>query len=294
MELRALRYFVEVVRQKSYTAAAQKLFVTQPTLSRQVADLEEELGEKLLERTTRSVVLTEKGARFYRRAVSILALTEEARKEVMTDETLAGDIRIAAGEMPAVSVVAAAVTKLQKVHPQVRCHYASVTADVAAQNLRLGLADIAVFSAGADLSGFESLPLPGSVRWGVLTPRKGILKDKSTLSSQELKKLNLYLPSRFSDEEAGAFAGWAGYPLDEISCCGTYNLLYNAALAVRQGASALGIEGIITEDDTVRFIPLSPEIRYTGAVAWLASRRQSALLKTVIELIKEEIELCAN
>ena len=74
MELRSLRYFVEVVRQKSYTAAAQKLFVTQPTLSRQVTDLEEELGQVLLERTTRRIVLTEKGSLFYRRAVSILVL----------------------------------------------------------------------------------------------------------------------------------------------------------------------------------------------------------------------------
>lgn len=289
MELRALRYFVEVVRQKSYTTAAQKLFVTQPTLSRQVADLEDELGEKLLERTTRSVVLTEKGARFYRRAVSILALTEEARKEVMTDDALVGDIRIAAGEMPAFSVVAAAITKLQQKHPQVRCHFMSVTADVAAQNLRLGLADLAVFSAGADLTGFESLPLPKAVRWGVLTARDGALKNKTAITAKELKELNVFLPARFSDEEAGAFAGWAGYSLDEIDCCGTYNLLYNAALAVRQGANALCIEGIVAEDNEVRFVPLTPEITYAGAVSWLATRRQSALLTALLEEIKEEI-----
>lgn len=128
MELRSLRYFVEVVRQKSYTAAAQKLFVTQPTLSRQVTDLEEELGQVLLERTTRRIVLTEKGSLFYRRAVSILVLAEEAKREAMHAEEIAGDITIAAGEFSAFSAIARAVARLQAAYPVVRCHFRSVTA----------------------------------------------------------------------------------------------------------------------------------------------------------------------
>lgn len=289
MELRALKYFVEVVRQKSYTAAAQKLSVTQPTLSRQVADLEAELGQTLLTRTTRRVELTAKGSLFFRRAVSILALAEQAGRELQTDEELAGEIRIAAGEMPAFETVAAAVARLQQAHGRILCHFASVTADVAAQNLRLGLADIAVFSAGADLEGFESLALPRAVRWGVLTPRHGRFEGKTQLVPEDLRGAPLYLPQRFSGEEAGAFAGWARFAPDEIDCRGTYNLLYNAALLVHQGASALCIEGIAAQDDEVMFLPLAPALYYPGVVAWQAGRPQTAPVRRLIEEIRIEI-----
>ncbi len=294
MDLRALRYFVEVVRQKSYTVAAQKLFVTQPTLSRQVADLEDELGQQLLQRTTRNVVPTEKGALFYRRAVGVLALAEQAKKEVMSVDGLTGEITIAAGEIPAVSIVVAAAKRLQERYPDVKCHFLSLTADMAAQNLRMGLADLAVFTTEADLTGFDSLPLPSTTRWGVLTRRDGVLQGKSSVTADDLREVELYVPRRLSSKEAGAFAGWAGFSMDEMLVKGTYNLLYNAMLMVRQGGSALCIEGIVAQDDELMFLPLEPECLYKSVVVWPTGRQLSLLMQEFLKEIRGEINACGR
>lgn len=274
-----------MVRQKSYTAAAQKLFVTQPTLSRQVTDPEEELGQVLLERTTRRIVLTEKGSLFYRRAVSILALAEEAKREAMHAEEIAGDITITAGEFSACSAIARAVARLQAAYPVVRSHFRSVTADVTAQQLRNGEADFAVFSAGADLADFESLPLPESAPWGVLVPR-GTYENLSAVTPEALREIPLYIPRRYSGEEAGAFAGWSGYPFDELKIRGTYNLIFNAALMVREGAAALCAAGLVREAEDVRFIPLAPELFYKAVVTWPAGRPLTPVARELLKGIR--------
>lgn len=122
MDLKSLRYFVEIAREKSFTAAAEKLFVTQPTLSRQIADLEEELGHKLFDRTTRRIELTEKGIYLFRQAQSILSLVEKTKLEAMSTQDLSGDITISAGETPAMDIVAQTLERFQATHPNVRCH----------------------------------------------------------------------------------------------------------------------------------------------------------------------------
>ena len=189
----------------------------------------------LLERTTRRIVLTEKGSLFYRRAVSILALAEEAKREAMHAEEIAGDITITAGEFSAFSAIARAVARLQAAYPVVRSHFRSVTADVAAHQLRNGEADFAVFSAGADLADFESLPLPESAPWGILVPR-GAYENLSAVTPEALHEIPLYIPRHYSGEEAGAFAGWSGYPFDELKIRGTYNLIFNLDISSGLGA----------------------------------------------------------
>ena len=136
MDLKVLRSFVEIAREQSFTAAAEKLSVTQPTLSRQIADLEEELGQKLFERTTRSLELTEKGHFLFRRAQDILALVDRTKLEAMTTEELAGDIRISAAETPAVGIVAEAVQRFQEKYEASGIHVGEKQPAIPA-NLRL-------------------------------------------------------------------------------------------------------------------------------------------------------------
>ena len=119
MDLKSLRYFVAIAREKSFTAAAEKLFVTQPTLSRQIADLEEELGHKLFDRTTRRIELTGKRAFTYSAwAQSILSLVEKTKLEAMSTQDLAGDLTISAGETPAMAVVAETLEHFSAHAPQ--------------------------------------------------------------------------------------------------------------------------------------------------------------------------------
>lgn len=193
MDLKVLRSFVEIAREQSFTAAAEKLSVTQPTLSRQIADLEEELGQKLFERTTRSLELTEKGHFLFRRAQDILALVDRTKLEAMTTEGLAGDIRISAAETPAVGIVAEAVQRFQEKYPRVRCHFVSADALTAAEHLRSGLSQFGVFNMPCRLDGFEYIRLPRENRWGVLTRRDGILAGKTFVTPEDLKRLPLYV-----------------------------------------------------------------------------------------------------
>lgn len=141
MQLRSLRYFVEIARSGSFTAAAQKLFVSQPTLSRTIAELEDEFGEVLVNRTTRRVTLTAKGTLLYQRACAILALVDGTRRE-MTSASLTGTLTIAAAETPAVELVTQAVTKLLDEEPAVTVNLVSANAVTAAADLRSGFADL--------------------------------------------------------------------------------------------------------------------------------------------------------
>ena len=256
MDLKVLRSFVEIAREQSFTAAAEKLSVTQPTLSRQIADLEEELGQKLFERTTRSLELTEKGHFLFRRAQDILALVDRTKLEAMTTEGLAGDIRISAAETPAVGIVAEAVQRFQEKYPRVRCHFVSADALTAAEHLRSGLSQFGVFNMPCRLDGFEYIRLPRENRWGVLTRRDGILAGKTFVTPEDLKRLPLYVSKQRGVENR--IGGWLNYSFSKLRVVGTYNLLYNASLVVRAGGNALCLDGIVPPDDDIVFLPFQP------------------------------------
>ena len=192
MDLRTLRYFVAIAQEKSFTAAAEKLFVTQPTLSRQISDLEEELGQMLFDRTTRRIELTEKGIYLFQQAQAILSLVEKTKLETMSTQDLSGDLTISAGETPAMDVVADALAAFQKTHPLVRCHLLSANAQDCAAALRMGTSDFGLFNQPADLAGFEYIKLPQQNRWGVLTRRDGPLAGKTSVCASDLVDLPLY------------------------------------------------------------------------------------------------------
>ena len=136
MDIKQLRYFVEVARRRSFTAAAAALYVTQPALSRQIADLEDELGEVLFDRSTRRIALTEKGAMLFRRAEKILEMVQRARDEVMKTQELAGELTIAAAETPVMQLVADVVAQFTEQYPGVRVQLQSSNAVDAALSLK--------------------------------------------------------------------------------------------------------------------------------------------------------------
>lgn len=284
MQLRALRYFVEIARCKSFTAAASKLFVSQPTLSRTIADLEEEFGELLFDRTTRHLSLTAKGTLFYQRACAILALVDGTRRE-MTANALTGTLTISAAETPAMALVCKAVMALLKREPAVSIDIKSANAVDAAADLRAGYADFGVFNLPADLEGFDHIVLPFSNRWGVLTQRDGPLSGLDCVTASDLLQLDLYVSGqRRMDAQ---FNSWLGTSLDSLKIRGKYNLLYNAELAVRQGAHALCIEGVAHLDEKIMFLPLSPSIQSGVVLAWPQSAVKRALSDAFLSEIKK-------
>ena len=290
MDIRTLRYFVEVAKQKSFTVAAERLFVTQPTLSRQIAELEDELGQVLFDRSTRKVTLTEKGLYLFRQAQMILALMERTKKETMSNEALSGELVISAGESPAFDTVAETLKEFLERFPAVTCRLISSNFEDTAEQLRSGLSDFGLINLPADLDGFDYLELPLLNQWGVLTRRDGPFKGKSRIEPKDLKGVPLFM-SRQPFENR--FAGWLGYPFEELNIIGRYNLLYNASRVVRSGASALCLAGIVAEDDEVMFLPFSPAFFVGCVLAWPQVRPKRAVADAFLAMIKKRI-LAAN
>ncbi len=287
MDLKSLRYFVEIARQKSFTAAAEKLFVTQPTLSRQIADLEEELGQKLFDRSTRRIELTEKGIFLFRQAQSILSLVERTKLETMSTQDLSGDLTISAGETPAMDIVATTLAHFQQTHPLVRCHLLSANAVDAANSLRMGISHFGVFNQPADLSGFDYLRLPQQNRWGLLTRRDGPLAGKVSATPQDLVNLPIYVSRQ--ELVRSELSGWLDFPFERLHVIGTYNLLYNASLIVRAGGNVLCIDGITRPDDEIAFLPLTPVFKTDVVFAWPAAAPKRSLTEEFLKELRKSI-----
>lgn len=287
MDLRTLRYFVAIAQEKSFTAAAEKLFVTQPTLSRQIAELEDELGQKLFDRTTRRIELTEKGVFLFHQAQSILELVERTKREAMSTKELAGDLVIAAGETPAIEPVAEAIQRFQAEHPLVRVHLRSARAQEAASSLRMGTSHFALFVLPADTEGFDFITLPERNRWGLLTRRDGPLADKMSVTPEDLQGLPLYFTS--NRQIRRQVAGWFGAPFDELNVVGSYSLLYNVSLIVRAGGHALGIDGVIRPDDDVAFLPLEPALRTETIFAWRSGGPKRTITEEFLKTLRRRL-----
>lgn len=288
MDLKSLRYFAMVAREQSFTSAAEKLFVTQPTLSRQIADLEEELGQKLFERNTRRVTLTPKGLFLLQKAEAILAQVEKVKAETMAAEDFLGSITISAAETPAMAILADAIRHFQGKHPQVQFHLLSKNANDSLLDLRAGVSDFGVFMIPTDLTGLEYISLPYANRWGVLVARDSPWAALSAITPDTLKRLLLYVSRQGGAD--GRFEGWLQGAFSQLHIAGTYNLLYNASLLPQGNTAVLGLEGIVPNNDKVVFIPLAPELRFGVVVVWVKGRGHRPVARAFLEALNTVIE----
>ena len=196
MELRVLRYFLAVAREESISRAAESLHLTQPTLSRQIMELEAELGIKLLNRgkKNRKVTLTDEGKLFRKRAEELVELADKMRSEFsVTEGPVSGDIYIGSGETEAMCLIATAATELQKEYPHIRYHLFSGNAADVTERLDNGLLDFGILVGEADLTMYDHLPLPVTDVWGVLMRKDSHLAEKSSVSRKDLSAIPLIL-----------------------------------------------------------------------------------------------------
>ena len=194
MELRVLQYFLAVTREQSISGAAESLHLSQPTLSRQLKELEEELGRQLFIRGNRRITLTEEGMILRRRAEEILELVKKAEHEVsLSDETLAGDITIGAGETDGVRLLANAAQMIQKEYPLVHFHIISGDRVTVTEEMDRGLIDFGLLFGRIDPSKYESIQVPCKDRFGVLMRRDSPLAEKKAISPEDLRTQPLIL-----------------------------------------------------------------------------------------------------
>ena len=287
MELRSLRYFVEVARQKSFSRAAKKLFITQPTLSRQVALLEEEIGHALFSRTTRRLELTEKGLFLFNQAQAILTIVDRTKKEARSSEELVGEITIAAAETPAMALVTDVLADFEHENPNVRIHLLSENAVDATNSLRIGKADFAVLILPTETEEFDYLTLPTRNRWGVLA-KGDHFRGKEFVTPEDLAGMPLLIPRQ--KQIQNLLSGYLGFSFDRLQIIGTYNLLFNASLFVRRRGAALAIEGIVKAEAGLKFFPLKPDFYSDVGFAWVPERNERAIKDAFLKKLKVAID----
>ncbi|WP_165079186.1 MULTISPECIES: LysR family transcriptional regulator [unclassified Desulfovibrio] len=273
MELRTLRYFLELARRGSFTAAAQALNLTQPTLSRQMRELEAEVGTPLLVRGKRRTALTDAGNYLAERAAEILELAERTRSGLSAGGEIRGDVSIAGGETRAMRLVARAVKNTRDSHPGIRFHIFSGNAEAVSERLEKGLADFGIFVGRANLAGLDHVRLPVGDAWGLLLARGHPLAAREAIAPADLRGLPLLCSAQaMADNELG---GWLGEAAAHLEIAATYTLLYNASLLVREGVgAAVCIDGIadVSEGSGLVFRPFRPALVVGLALAWKKGR----------------------
>lgn len=287
MELRVLQYFLAVAREQNISAAAQSLHLTQPTLSRQLMELEKELGKQLMIRGSRKITLTEDGMRLRRRAEEILELVDRTEKEVMqSDDTVSGDIYIGTGETDGVRQIVRAANQLQGSHPGIRFHIVSGDAMDVCERLDKGLLDFGILLGDMDKTRYSCMELPMKDTWGVLMRRDSPLAQRETVSPRDLWDKPLIL-SRQVDNKSGLYR-WLRKEPSELHTVATYNLIYNASLMVDEGMGyAFTLDKLVnTAGSNLCFRPLKPKMELGMYLVW----KKSQLFSRAAELFLEQLQ----
>lgn len=270
MEIRVLKYFLAVAREENISAAAESLHVTQPTLSRQLMDLEDELGKKLFTRGNRRIVLTEEGMILRKRAEEIISLVDKTEAEIMkSDENIHGDVYIGGGETEGIRLIAQTAKKLNDEGYNIKYHIFSGNAVDVSERLDKGLLDFGIFVEGANLQKYNSIQLPYTDTWGILMRKDSPLAQKKNISPEDLWDVPL-ITSQQSDTN-NELSGWIKRDTSQLNIAATYNLLYNASLMVEEGMGyALCIDKLIKtqEDGSLCFRPLKPKRTAKLDIAW--------------------------
>ena len=234
MELRVLRYFLAVAREQSITAAAETLHITQPTLSKQLRELEEELGKKLFTRGNRKITLTEEGMFLRKRAQEIVELADKTEANFAAGVgSVSGDIFIGSGETGAVRYLGRTLYKMRSIYPGVRFHLFSGNGEDVSDRLDKGLIDFALFVGMTDLKKYDYLKLPYSHRWGLILRRDDPLAAHEAVTPEMLMNVPILCSRQALIQNE--LSGWLGRPFDELNLAGTYNLIYNASIMVEEG-----------------------------------------------------------
>lgn len=269
MELRVLQYFLAVAREQNVSRAAESLHLSQPTLSRQLRDMEEELGKQLFIRGTRRITLTDEGMILRKRAEEIMDLVKKTEKEIIfTDSSISGDVYIGAGETEGVHFLTEAARLLQQEHPDVRFHIASGDTTDVSDDLDKGLIDFGLIFDPIDKSRYEYLRLPVSDSYGILMRRDSELASKDVITPEDLRDKPLIWNRNSRD--GGALTTWLKCDLNELHIAATYNLLFNGSLMVKDGIGyAFALDKIInTADSELCFRPLSPALDAGMSIVW--------------------------
>lgn len=292
MEIRVLRYFLAIAREETITGAANYLHMTQPTLSRQIRDLEEELGQKLLVRGSHRVKLTPEGMLFRKRAEEIISMVDKTEAEFTSmEQNISGDIYIGGGETDAVRLVAKIIKDIQNAYPGIHYHLYSGNAEDVTERLDKGLLDFGILIEPADFSKYDSVKLPAKDVWGVVMRKDSPLAGRASIRKEDLRNVPLICSRQAMQHgQSGEFSEWFGEDFESANVVTTFNLFYNAAIMVDAGIGyAVTIDKLAdtTESSSLCFRPLEPQLQSGLVIVWKKYQIFSSAASLFLERLQD-------
>jgi DNA-binding transcriptional LysR family regulator len=289
MDIRVLRYFIEIVKDGTISSAAHSLHISQPALSNQIHDLEAELGVTLFERGHRQITLTEDGYYLYERAQEIAALVDKTTYHLQSQEVISGVLGIGAGESQALQPVMDVVAQILRDYPDVRTNLVSGASATIRRQVDQGSLEFGVVMGREQLQNYNTLLLPAKNRWGILLKEDHPLAKQKEIAPSDLigQALITSSQSRLQD----SFRDWAGSMVEQYHFVGNYNLLYNAELLVKAGAGiALAYDGIANlYNQGLAFRPLQPAVTDNNTLIWAKNRQLPHVGLLFLDLLKKRL-----
>ena len=270
MEIRVLQYFLTIAREESISGAAKVLHITQPTLSRQMKELEDGFGKQLFVRGNRKITLTDDGLFLRKRAEEIIELVNKTESEMLNDyQILSGDIYIGAGETENMRLIIQIIERVQKDHPNIKFHFYSGNADDVSDKIDKGLLDFGILIEPVNKSKYNFIEIPATDTWGVLMKKDSPLAQLDKITPQDIKDKHLILSSQSLIKNE--IANWFGEKYENLNIKATYNLIYNASLMVEENMGyALTLDKLIntTGKSQLCFRPLYPKLEKELVIVW--------------------------
>lgn len=290
MELKTLKYFVMIVREQNISKAAERLYLTQPTLTKQMQELESELGVKLFERGKRKITLTEDGLFLYKKAQEIIDLETITKNSFQNkDKKINGEISIACGETYAMNYLLKIYKKIHEENPLITISLFSGNDEDVREKLNNGLAEFALFIGLTNLDNYNFIKLPLYETWGLLMNKNSQLVKKETIKSEDLSNLPLLVSRQVY--RANELSGWINKDLSKLNIIGTYNLLYNASLMVKEDSVyAITIDKLLKDDNKVVFKKFEPELTSNIYFAWKKYQVLSKAGQLFLDELNKKIE----
>jgi DNA-binding transcriptional LysR family regulator len=290
MEFRVLQYFLAVAKEESITKAAESLHLSQPTLSRQLKDLEDDLGKTLLIRGSKKTTLTEEGMLLQKRAQEIVDLSRKAEAELrQTDDIIGGDVWIGGAETEGMRLIAKTAYSLKEDYPNIRLNLISGNAGDIIERLEKGLIDFGVAIGDVDPGKYESIRLPTTHVSGLLMRKDSPLASRFAIKPDDLLKIPIISPR--NEGMRRRYAKWLGKDFESLNIVATFNLIYNAAFLVEEGVGyALCIDRLIAPaaESPLCFVPYDPPMEIGIDMAW---KKQQVFSKASQKFL-ERLMLC--
>lgn len=291
MEIRVLRYFLAVVREESITKAAELLHITQPTLSRQIAQMEDEMGVKLFDRGTRKIVLTNEGMLLRRRAEEILELVDKTERELVEqDEMVEGTVSLGCGDLAAVEVIPDLIRGFHERYPAVTFELYTATADHVKERMDRGVTDIGLLLEPINKEKYDYINLNLREQWVVVMPPDSPLAELDAVSPKDLRGLPLILPNRLNVQSE--LARWFGDEFENLNILFTSNLSSNSSIMVHHElAYSIIVKGSISfwDPEKITYRPLAPDLVATSVLAWRRKQPFGLAAEKFIDYVKENL-----